>query len=110
MLNGKFRGQDVGFGRRIVAMVDEDLWPSAIMTRAAFANAIRANAKLLRADDPALDVADRALTLDVDDDELERRRAAWKPPEPAHATGYGWLYTQHVVQADREADVVGGSG
>ncbi len=55
-------------------------------------------------DTVTLDVAARSLTLDVDDDELERRRAAWKPPEPAHDTGYGWLYTQHVVQADRGAD------
>ncbi|TDD72661.1 dihydroxy-acid dehydratase [Jiangella aurantiaca] len=51
-----------------------------------------------------LDVAARTLTLDVDDDELERRHAAWKPPEPVHGTGYGWLYTQHVLQADRGAD------
>ena len=55
-------------------------------------------------DTVTLDVAARTLTLDVDVDELERRRAAWKPPEPAHGTGYGWLYTQHVLQADRGAD------
>ncbi|SDS48155.1 IlvD/Edd family dehydratase [Jiangella sp. DSM 45060] len=55
-------------------------------------------------DTVTLDVAARTLTLDVDDDELDRRRAAWKPPAPAHATGYGWLYTQHVLQADHGAD------
>ncbi|WP_116949160.1 IlvD/Edd family dehydratase [Jiangella endophytica] len=55
-------------------------------------------------DTVTLDVAARTLTLDVDDDELERRRATWKPPEPAHGSGYGWLYTQHVLQADRGAD------
>lgn len=55
-------------------------------------------------DTVTLDVAARTLTLDVGDDELARRRAAWKPPEPAHGTGYGWLYTQHVLQADRGAD------
>ncbi len=33
-------------GRRIVAMVEEDLRPSQIMTRAAFENAIRANAAI----------------------------------------------------------------
>ncbi|WP_203695502.1 IlvD/Edd family dehydratase [Catellatospora coxensis] len=33
-------------GRRIVAMVDEDLRPSAVLTREAFENAIRANAAI----------------------------------------------------------------
>lgn len=55
-------------------------------------------------DTVTLDVAARTLSLNVDDDELSRRREAWKPPEPVHGTGYGWLYTQHVLQADRGAD------
>ncbi|TDC51496.1 dihydroxy-acid dehydratase [Jiangella ureilytica] len=55
-------------------------------------------------DSVTLDVAARTLTLDVDDDELSRRREAWKPPSPSHESGYGWLYTQHVLQADRGAD------
>lgn len=55
-------------------------------------------------DTVTLDVAGRTLTLDVDDDELARRREAWKPPSPPHQSGYGWLYTQHVLQADQGAD------
>ncbi|SEF18764.1 dihydroxyacid dehydratase [Jiangella alba] len=55
-------------------------------------------------DTVTLDVPARTLTLDVGDDELERRRSAWKPPAPVHGTGYGWLYTQHVLQADHGAD------
>ncbi|TDE00515.1 IlvD/Edd family dehydratase [Jiangella asiatica] len=55
-------------------------------------------------DSVTLDVPARTLTVDLPDDELERRRAGWKPPNPAHASGYGWLYTQHVLQADRGAD------
>ncbi|RIQ18951.1 IlvD/Edd family dehydratase [Jiangella rhizosphaerae] len=55
-------------------------------------------------DTVTLDVPARTLTLNVDDDELRRRGEAWKPPEPAEGTGYGWLYTQHVLQADRGAD------
>ncbi|HEX4061699.1 MAG TPA: IlvD/Edd family dehydratase [Streptosporangiaceae bacterium] len=51
----------------------------------------------------ALDVPGRTLTLDVGDDELERRRASWTPP-PMPRTGYAWLYTQHVLQADQGAD------
>ncbi|NGO78900.1 dihydroxy-acid dehydratase [Streptomyces sp. YC504] len=51
-----------------------------------------------------LDVPKRALHLDVEPDELERRRAAWEPPAPRHDSGYAWLYTQHVEGADRGAD------
>jgi dihydroxy-acid dehydratase len=51
-----------------------------------------------------LDVEARRLHLDVSDDELERRRAAWTPPPPASETGYVRLYVDHVQQADRGAD------
>jgi dihydroxy-acid dehydratase len=50
-----------------------------------------------------LDVPGRTLTLEVPDDELARRRAAWSPP-PMPESGYAWLYTQHVLQADQGAD------
>ncbi len=59
-----------------------------------------------------LDVEARRLHLDVSDEELERRRAAWvKPAAPAR--GYYKLYVEHVQQADQGADfdfLVGGSG
>jgi dihydroxy-acid dehydratase len=51
-----------------------------------------------------LDVPNRTLRMEVDDAELERRRAEWSPPASPHAGGYAWLYTQHVEQADRGAD------
>ncbi len=60
-----------------------------------------------------LDVPSRALTLEVPDDELERRRAQWSPPPPPASRGWTWLYTQHVQQASSGADLdflVGGSG
>jgi dihydroxy-acid dehydratase len=50
-----------------------------------------------------LDVPARTLTLHVGDAELRRRRASWSPP-PMPRTGYAWLYTQHVLQADQGAD------
>jgi L-arabonate dehydrase len=60
-----------------------------------------------------LDVAQRKLHLDVSDEELSQRRAAWQPP-PAHSErGYYKLYCDHVMQADRGADLdflVGKSG
>ncbi len=60
-----------------------------------------------------LDVAARHLHLDVDESELERRRAAWKPPPSPSDRGYYKLYYDHVTQADRGADLdflVGASG
>jgi dihydroxy-acid dehydratase len=52
----------------------------------------------------ALDVPARTLTLEVSDDELATRRSAWTPPADAPTSGYAWLYTQHVTQADEGAD------
>ena len=52
-----------------------------------------------------LDVPKRSLHLHVDDAELERRRAAWAPPEPRLASGYWKLYVDHVLQADEGADL-----
>ena len=60
-----------------------------------------------------LDVEQRQLRLDVADEELERRRQAWQPPEPWIERGYAKLYVDHVLQADQGADLdflVGGSG
>jgi dihydroxy-acid dehydratase len=51
-----------------------------------------------------LDVPARTLTLEVPDAELAGRRAAWAPPAGTPASGYAWLYTQHVMQADTGAD------
>lgn len=60
-----------------------------------------------------LDVENRRLHLDVGEDELERRRAAWQPPPPHTERGYVSLYLNHVMQADKGADLdflVGASG
>ena len=51
-----------------------------------------------------IDVAARRLHLDVGDDELARRRAAWQPPPPRYGRGYGALFSQHVLQADEGCD------
>jgi dihydroxy-acid dehydratase len=52
-----------------------------------------------------LDVPGRTLILDVSDDELERRRAEWQPPETAFSRGYARLYVDHVQQASEGADL-----
>ena len=51
-----------------------------------------------------LDVEKRSLHLDVSDEELARRRAAWKPPPPRFARGYGAIFASHVRQANEGCD------
>jgi dihydroxyacid dehydratase/phosphogluconate dehydratase len=52
-----------------------------------------------------LDVPARRLTFDVSDEELARRRASWKAPEPSMKGGYQGLYVEHVQQANLGADM-----
>lgn len=52
-----------------------------------------------------LDVAQRKLQLHVSDEELAKRRAAWVKPQPAATRGYVSLYVQHVLGADKGADL-----
>jgi dihydroxy-acid dehydratase len=51
-----------------------------------------------------LDVPGRRLTLRVGDDELARRRAAWRPRPPHFTRGYGKLFLDHVLQAHQGCD------
>jgi dihydroxy-acid dehydratase len=55
-------------------------------------------------DEIEIDVAARRIHLYVGDDELARRRAAWTPPPPRYARGYGAMYSQHIGQADEGCD------
>ncbi len=60
-----------------------------------------------------LDVAKRRLHLDVPERELARRRKKWMPPKAPMSRGYTRLYVDHVLQADKGADLdflVGASG
>ncbi|HET6157969.1 MAG TPA: L-arabinonate dehydratase [Dongiaceae bacterium] len=52
-----------------------------------------------------LDVAGRKLHLEVSDAELAKRRAQWKAPKPPMESGYQKLYIDHVLQADKGADL-----
>jgi dihydroxy-acid dehydratase len=51
-----------------------------------------------------LDVAERRLSLDVGDQELARRREAWRRPAPHFARGFGALYQNHITQANDGCD------
>ena len=51
-----------------------------------------------------LDVAGRQLNMRVNEEELRRRRAAWRPKEGIYPRGYGKLFMQHIQQADQGCD------
>ncbi|MFI1399712.1 L-arabinonate dehydratase [Streptomyces sp. NPDC020681] len=51
-----------------------------------------------------LDVAARTLRLEITDEELARRRAAWTPPPERYERGYGALYSEQITQADTGCD------
>ena len=52
----------------------------------------------------SLDVVARTLNLEVSEEELSARRAAWTPPKPRYERGYGWLFSRHVAQAEDGCD------
>ena len=52
----------------------------------------------------AVDVDARSLSMEVSDEELAARRAAWTPPAPRYERGYGWIYAKHIMQADQGCD------
>ena len=51
-----------------------------------------------------IDVAARRIDMEVSDDELARRRAAWVPLAPRYERGYGWAFSRHIQQADEGCD------
>ena len=60
---------------------------------------------LVQSGDPiSINVAARTINLDVPDEELARRRAAWTPPKPRFERGYGWMFARHVRQAHEDCD------
>jgi dihydroxy-acid dehydratase len=52
----------------------------------------------------ALDVTEGRLDMLVDEDELNRRRAEWKPSAPIYDRSFAALYQRHVSQADKGCD------
>ena len=52
-----------------------------------------------------LDVAARSIRMDVTDEELARRRAAWTAPVQPFGRGWTQLYQRHVTQAHEGCDL-----
>ncbi|HUF19363.1 MAG TPA: L-arabinonate dehydratase [Burkholderiales bacterium] len=51
-----------------------------------------------------LDVPGRKLNLKISDEEMAKRRAAWKPNPPRFERGYGKLFSAHIKQANFGCD------
>ncbi|MBL8588513.1 MAG: dihydroxy-acid dehydratase [Methylobacteriaceae bacterium] len=52
----------------------------------------------------SVDVPARRIALEVADAELSARRAALATPAPRYERGYGWMFSQHIRQADEGCD------
>jgi len=55
-------------------------------------------------DEIEVDADARRIHLHVADEELARRRSAWRPPAPHYQRGYGAMYSAHIGQADEGCD------
>ncbi|HRK25183.1 MAG TPA: L-arabinonate dehydratase [Beijerinckiaceae bacterium] len=51
-----------------------------------------------------LDIPARSLNMRVSDAELDRRRKAWRKPAPRYERGFGWMFSQHISQAEKGCD------
>ena len=51
-----------------------------------------------------LDVEARTIRMEVSDEELAARQAAWVPPAPRYERGYGQMFSKHIQQADQGCD------
>jgi dihydroxy-acid dehydratase len=50
-----------------------------------------------------IDIPAKSIQLEVEDDELERRRQDWQPPEPKITTGYIARYAKQVTSGSTGA-------
>jgi dihydroxy-acid dehydratase len=51
-----------------------------------------------------VDVPARSIHLNISDEEMARRRAAWVAPPPRYERGYGWMFGRHIMQANDGCD------
>ncbi|WP_297839789.1 L-arabinonate dehydratase [Pseudomonas sp.] len=63
------------------------------------------NLALLRNGDIiSMDVPARQINIEISDQELARRREEWVAPAPRYGRGYGWMYSEHITQANEGCD------
>ncbi len=51
-----------------------------------------------------VDVPARSIRLEIGDEEMAARRAAWTPAPPRYERGYGWMFGRHIKQANEGCD------
>ena len=51
-----------------------------------------------------VDVPARSIHLEISDEELAQRKAAWVAPPERYERGYGWLFGRHILQANEGCD------
>ncbi|MEX0286521.1 MAG: L-arabinonate dehydratase [Paracoccaceae bacterium] len=51
-----------------------------------------------------VDVEARTIDMLVSEEDLAARRADWVAPSPPFARGYGWMFAQHILQANEGCD------
>lgn len=56
------------------------------------------------ADIISVDIAARSIRLEISDEEMTRRKSAWKQPEMRYERGYGYMFSKHVRQANEGCD------
>jgi dihydroxy-acid dehydratase len=52
----------------------------------------------------SVDVPARTINMEVSEADLAKRRAALTPPVKRYERGYGWMFSQHIKQADEGCD------
>ncbi|WP_119300295.1 L-arabinonate dehydratase [Dongia deserti] len=52
----------------------------------------------------SVDVPQRRIDLQITAEELARRKAAWSAPPARYERGYGWMFAQHIQQANEGCD------
>lgn len=51
-----------------------------------------------------LDVPGRSIQLEINDAEMKKRLAQWKPPKPHYTRGYGKIFIENIQQAEKGCD------
>ena len=51
-----------------------------------------------------IDIPDRKLSVDISEDQMQKRRKNWVEPKPRFERGYGYMYSKHIEQADKGCD------
>ena len=52
----------------------------------------------------SVDVPKRTIRVEITDEEMQRRREAWTPQARRFERGYGWMFSQHIEQANEGGD------